>query len=128
MQKGHYGHYSGNARHSRKEEMIHDHELIYDAKKELHNAAQDYKHDSPARVNGSPLYEVSPTIKPSSPPDTFNDKKMADYRESLEVKYPISEYVGENKKYKHSNQWKQMIDQKQEGFLNMANTSVENNN
>ena len=48
MKKGHYGQYTGNARHSRKEEMIHDRELIYDAKKQLHHADQDYKHDSPA--------------------------------------------------------------------------------
>jgi len=48
MEKGHYGQYTGNARHSRKEEMIHDRELIYDTKKQLHNADQDYKHDSPA--------------------------------------------------------------------------------
>jgi hypothetical protein len=48
MEKGHYGQYTGNARHSRKEEMIHDRELIYDAKKQLHHADQDYKHDSPA--------------------------------------------------------------------------------
>ena len=48
MEKGHYGQYTGNARHSRKEEMIHDRELISDAKKQLHHADQDYKHDSPA--------------------------------------------------------------------------------
>lgn len=46
--KGYYGEYTGNARHSRKEEMIHDRELIYDAKTQLHKADQDYKHDSPA--------------------------------------------------------------------------------
>ena len=50
MEKGHYGQYTGNARHSRKEEMIHDRELIYDAKKQLHRADQDYKHDSPAKM------------------------------------------------------------------------------
>ena len=49
MEKGHYGQYTGNARHSRKEEMIHDRELIYDAKKQLHNADKDYKKDSPAQ-------------------------------------------------------------------------------
>jgi len=49
MEKGHYGQYTGNARHSRKEEMIHDRELIYDAKKQLHRADEDYKHDSPAK-------------------------------------------------------------------------------
>ena len=48
MEKGHFGGYTGNARHSRKEEMIHDRELISDAKKQLHHADQDYKHDSPA--------------------------------------------------------------------------------
>ena len=50
MEKGHFGGYTGNARHSRKEEMIHDRELIYDAKKQLHHADQDYKHDSPAHI------------------------------------------------------------------------------
>ena len=47
MERGHYGQYTGNAKHSRKEEMIHDRELIYDAKKQLHNADQDYKKDGP---------------------------------------------------------------------------------
>ena len=47
MEKGHFGKYTGNARHSRKEEMIHDRELIFDAKKQLHNADKDYKKDSP---------------------------------------------------------------------------------
>ena len=55
MEKGHYGEYTGNARHSRKEEMIHDRELIYDAKKQLHRADEDYKHDSPAK-------NISPSI------------------------------------------------------------------
>ena len=55
MEKGHFGQYTGNARHSRKEEMIHDRELIYDAKKQLHKADQDYKHDSPAK-----MYKDSP--------------------------------------------------------------------
>jgi hypothetical protein len=55
MEKGHYGQYTGNARHSRKEEMIHDRELIYDAKKQLHRADKDYKHDSPAK-------NISPSI------------------------------------------------------------------
>ena len=49
MERGHYGQYTGNAKHSRKEEMIHDRELIYDAKKQLHRADQDYKSDSPAK-------------------------------------------------------------------------------
>jgi len=52
MEKGHYGNYTGNARHSRKQEMIHDRELIYDAKNQLHNADKDYKHDSPAKMYG----------------------------------------------------------------------------
>jgi len=47
MEKGHYGEYTGNARHARKQEMIHDRELIYDAKKQLHKADQDYKKDGP---------------------------------------------------------------------------------
>lgn len=56
MEKGHYGSYTGNARHSRKEEMIHDRELIYDAKTQLHKADQDYKQDSPAKMyKDSPL-------------------------------------------------------------------------
>ena len=46
MEKGHFGKYTGNARHSRKEEMIHDRELIFDAKKQLHDADKDYKKDS----------------------------------------------------------------------------------
>ena len=65
MEKGHYGQYTGNARHSRKEEMIHDRELIYDAKKQLHHADQDYKSDSPAKNSGlgpkkagSALYKI----------------------------------------------------------------------
>jgi len=53
--KGYYGEYTGNARHSRKEEMIHDRELIYDAKKQLHDADQDYKHDTRAKMYGTPL-------------------------------------------------------------------------
>ena len=44
MEKGHYGHYTGNARHSRKEEMIHDRELIYDAKTQIHHEDEKYKH------------------------------------------------------------------------------------
>ena len=57
MEKGHFGHYTGNARHSRKEEMIHDRELIYDAKKQLHHADQDYKSDSPAQMNADLAYD-----------------------------------------------------------------------
>ncbi len=41
MEKGHFGHYTGNARHSSKEEMLHDRELIYDAQKHLHHADQE---------------------------------------------------------------------------------------
>lgn len=51
MEKGHFGKYTGNARHSRKEEMIHDRELIFDAKKQLHDADKDYKKDSPFEGN-----------------------------------------------------------------------------
>ena len=43
MKKGHYGKYTGNARHSRKEEMIHDREMIYDAKTQIHNEDRKYK-------------------------------------------------------------------------------------
>lgn len=43
MRKGHYGHYTGNARHSRKEEMIHDREMIYDAKTQIHNEDKKYR-------------------------------------------------------------------------------------
>ena len=43
MEEGHYGEYSGNARHSRKMEMVHDRELIYDAKGQLHRADKKYK-------------------------------------------------------------------------------------
>ena len=43
MKKGHYGDYTGNARHSRKQEMIHDREMIYDAKTQIHNEDQKYK-------------------------------------------------------------------------------------
>jgi hypothetical protein len=52
MEEGHYGNYTGNARHSRKEEIIHDRELIHDAKKQLHHADQYYKSDSPAQNSG----------------------------------------------------------------------------
>jgi len=44
MKKGHYGEYTGNARHSRKQEMIHDRELIYDAKTQIHHEDEKYKH------------------------------------------------------------------------------------
>jgi hypothetical protein len=43
MKKGHYGDYTGNARHSRKQEMIHDREMIYDAKTQIHNEDKKYK-------------------------------------------------------------------------------------
>ena len=60
MHKGHYGEYSGNAKWSRKEEMIHDRELIYDAKKQLHHADKDYKHDSPAKLKKSRMSKIQP--------------------------------------------------------------------
>jgi hypothetical protein len=52
MEQGHFGHYTGNARHSRKMEMIHDREMIYDAKMQMHKADEDYKEDSPAKMCG----------------------------------------------------------------------------
>ena len=52
MEKGHYGQYTGNARHARKMEMIHDRELIYDTKQQLHRADKDYKADSPVKMCG----------------------------------------------------------------------------
>ena len=45
--------YTGNNHHARKEEMIHDRELIYDAKKQLHRADESYKH-SPSKMYGDP--------------------------------------------------------------------------
>ena len=45
--------YTGNNHHARKEEMIHDRELIYDAKKQLHRADESYK-DSPSKMYGDP--------------------------------------------------------------------------
>ena len=74
MEKGHFGGYTGNARHSRKEEMIHDRELISDAKKQLHRADQDYKSDSPAQMNAkkgtNPIYNLSGKkgLQPSNNP------------------------------------------------------------
>ena len=62
MEKGHFGQYTGNARHSRKEEMIHDRELIYDAKKQLHHADQDYKSDSPAKAL-DPMHNGEPGVQ-----------------------------------------------------------------
>jgi len=52
MEQGHFGHYTGNARHSRKMEIIHDREMIYDAKMQMHKADEDYKEDSPAKMCG----------------------------------------------------------------------------
>ena len=43
MKKGYYGEYTGNARHSRKQEMIHDRELIYDAKSDIHSEDKKYR-------------------------------------------------------------------------------------
>ena len=59
MKKGHYGEYTGNARHSRKQEMIHDRELIYDAKTQLHQADQDYKNDSPLHYRPGDIHSGS---------------------------------------------------------------------
>ena len=45
MEKGHYGQYTGNARCSRKMEMIHDRELIYDANKQEKTGSKETKSD-----------------------------------------------------------------------------------
>ena len=54
--------YSGNhPRFSRKEEMIHDRELIYDAKQQLHRADKAYK-ESPAHKM-DPMYNGKPGVQ-----------------------------------------------------------------
>ncbi len=78
MEKGHYGEYTGNARHSRKEEMIHDRELIYDAKKQLHKADQDYKHDTPAKMYGKKKDSPAKMYKDSPVNGNAFTKAMAD--------------------------------------------------
>jgi len=57
MKKGHYGHYTGNARHSRKEEMIHDREMIYDAKTQIHNEDEKYKHTGKSGYKQDMIHE-----------------------------------------------------------------------
>ena len=57
MKKGHYGHYTGNARHSRKEEMIHDREMIYDAKTQIHNEDEKYKHTGESGYKQDMIHE-----------------------------------------------------------------------
>lgn len=57
MKKGHYGHYTGNARHSRKEEMIHDRELIYDAKTQIHHEDEKYKHTGKSGYKQDMIHE-----------------------------------------------------------------------
>tara|TARA_R110001592_G_scaffold339_2_gene1965 strand:+ start:394 stop:861 length:468 start_codon:yes stop_codon:yes gene_type:complete len=43
MEQGHYGHYTGNSRASRlKNDMIHERELIHDAKNQIHNEDKKY--------------------------------------------------------------------------------------
>ncbi len=56
MEKGHYGQYTGNSRCCKKMEMIHDRELIYDAKQQLHRADEDYKSDSPVKKKSCSKY------------------------------------------------------------------------
>ena len=98
MEKGHFGHYTGNARHSRKEEMIHDRELIYDAKKQLHNADRDYKHDSPAKMYGKKESPVNGNAFTKAMADSGGDydkaKKMLDSpaRMNADLKYdPVND-------------------------------------
>ena len=96
MEKGHYGQYTGNARHSRKEEMIHDRELIYDAKKQLHKADQDYKHDSPAKmykdspVNGNAFTKAMA----DSGGDYDKAKQMLDSPAQMSAKEPLLNLSG----------------------------------
>ena len=59
--------YTGNNHHARKEEMIHDRELIYDAKKQLHRADESYKH-SPSKMYGDPAAKMYDDAAPK-----FND-------------------------------------------------------
>ena len=54
--------YTGNNHHARKEEMIHDRELIYDAKKQLHRADESYKH-SPSKMYGDPAAKMNGSMK-----------------------------------------------------------------
>jgi len=79
MEKGHFGHYTGNARHSRKEEMIHDRELIYDAKKQLHHADQDYKSDSPAHKDLVGNQDRLPAVVKKAISDEPADSPMGMY-------------------------------------------------
>jgi hypothetical protein len=101
MEKGHYGQYTGNARHSRKEEMIHDRELISDAKKQLHRADQDYKSDSPAQMNAkkgtNPIYNLSGKkgLQPSNNP-------AAAYMTGSPVKHKMGGTSGGEVKHSHN--------------------------
>jgi len=56
--------------------------------------------------------------------NSSNSNKSSSFRESLEVKYPISDYVGKGKRFTHANQYSHMITKKMEGFHNMINTPV----
>jgi len=54
--------YSGNhPRFSRKEEMIHDRELIYDAKQQLHRADKAYKESPASKMD--PMYNGKPGVQ-----------------------------------------------------------------
>ena len=57
MKKGHYGHNTGNARHSRKEEIIHQREIIYDAKTQIHNEDEKYKHTGKSGYKQDMIHE-----------------------------------------------------------------------
>jgi len=61
MERGHYGEYSGNARHSRlKQDMIHERELIHDAKNEIHN--EDQKYHAASRQGVNPDFRYDPVV------------------------------------------------------------------
>ena len=77
--KGYYGEYTGNARHSRKEEMIHDRELIHDAKAQLHEADKDYKHDSPFERS----YSIDDSIGSDLQPPKTTSEKSATGKQSI---------------------------------------------
>ena len=69
--------YTGNNHHARKEEMIHDRELIYDAKKQLHRADESYKH-SPSKMYGDPAAKnitkvLSEGAKHNAAPKMYDD-------------------------------------------------------
>tara|TARA_R110002012_G_scaffold90580_1_gene221364 strand:+ start:3639 stop:3929 length:291 start_codon:yes stop_codon:yes gene_type:complete len=53
--------------------------------------------------------------------DKNNAKKYKTFRQSLEYKYPIQDFVGDGKRFKHSNQYSHMITKKIEGYHDMIN-------